>query len=213
MPLYDESQKNPAGVVYLVVKYGVLCERTDSPKEGFKEIIVENPQTKQKITKYIKAYSGVSGMITALTPYENKYENKVFSGYQLQLEVDNEDSPTGFTPVVIDLQIRPKMSQVYDKFSNISGNIDTNLPLELSVWTDSDGKPAIVFKQDGKALKHMYTRANPGECPQPVQDPITGWDYRDRNAFLKAKIDNELIPRIKPTSGTIVLNTDEDVPF
>lgn len=206
-------------IVRLVVKHGALVQESREPLDGFTEIQVPNPETGEQVTKYIKRYSGVSGKIEKIEWYENEYQSKKFCGYRIIMLVEDESSPTGEARVSIDMPVTPKLSRVCNKFLKVAENINPEFPLELRVWVSKDDELAIVFSQEGAALKHKYTKENPGDCPQPTYDAVDGWDFRAVNKFLRNRVDTVVIPKfsraeeVKEAVGTKSTLTEEDIPF
>ena len=187
--LKEKSEHN--GSVFLVVKHHTICQESKEPREGWREISVYNPSTGQNQPKWIYPYDGVSGHIDKLEWYDRTDEQsgQRFLGYKLHMS-DNGES------VVLDLPFR---SMGYRVFMKIAENIDYGKPVEFAAWHDrKDDRTAFLARQDGVSIKHRYTVANPGDCPPPVKNDLTGkWDFSAQEVWLKQQIDAEVVPVVE----------------
>jgi hypothetical protein len=96
---------------------------------------------------------------------------------------------------------------------NVSfGNIVTLSP---KLIIDGDKKKSVLFiNQDGKGLKHFFTRDNPNGLPELKKIKIKGkesWDDSDRMEFLEQYVQNNIIPMLKPSLQDNI--EGEEVPF
>lgn len=210
---FENNENQP--VVYLAVKYQSLIQPLPDFVDGCKSIEVTNPTTKQTKTKYYRAFAGVEGRITKLSWYENQVPatNKVLRGYKLYLNVDDSDSPTGFTTAVLDL---PFKSVAYNTFTKVAENINPEDPLSISVWVNKDQKPVVTFKQGGKSVKYKYTKENMGDCPNGVYSNTLGtWDFSAQLEYLKNVVDTVVLPKFNAigqqhaTTGVIDRSVNE----
>ena len=58
----------------------------------------------------------------------------------------------------------------------------------------------MFINQDGKALKHAYTRDNPNGMPDMEQVTVNGspvWDDSKRLVFLQEMVDTKIIPELQ----------------
>ena len=80
---------------------------------------------------------------------------------------------------------------------------------------DGDKKKSVLFiSQDGKGLKHFFTKDNPNGLPDLKKIKIKGkesWDDSDRMEFLEQYVQNNIIPMLKPQLQDNI--EGEDVPF
>lgn len=201
---FQAPSENNQRVVYLAVKYQKLIQPLPEFEDGCSTIEVKDPTTGQSKTKYYRAFAGVEGMVSKLLWYENtiKSTNKTLRGYKLYLDVDDSDSPTGFTTAVLDL---PVQSVVYNTFTKVAENIDPDKPLTISVWVNKEQKPVVSFKQSGQPVKYKYTKDNMGDCPNGVRNEALGtWNFDAQTIFLKNRIDTVVVPKFNAKSAVPV---------
>lgn len=187
--LKEKSEHNDS--VFLVVKHHTICQESKEPREGWRPVPVTNPRTGENITKYIRAYDGVTGYINKLEWYDRTDEQSGarFIGYKIHMS-DGDQS------VVLDLPFR---SMGYRVFMKIAENLDYGKQVEFAAWHDrKEDRTAFLARQDGASIKHRYTVSNPGECPPPVKNDLTGkWDFSAQEVWLKQQIDAEVVPVVE----------------
>lgn len=64
---------------------------------------------------------------------------------------------------------------------------------------DGKNKSSLFVNQDGKALKHAFTRDNPNGMPDMEQVLVNGqnvWDDTKRLAFLQNMVDTTIMPKL-----------------
>jgi hypothetical protein len=80
---------------------------------------------------------------------------------------------------------------------------------------DGDKKQSVVFiSQNGKGLKHYWTKDTPRELPPMVKVKVRGvdtWDDTDRMVYLDNFVKDNILPKIKPTLSDV--NEGDDIPF
>lgn len=174
--------------VFLVVKHNCICQESKEPREGWRETPVYNPSTEETQIKWIRPYDRVSGHIDKIEWYsrDDEKSGKTFMGYSIHITDGDEAA-------VLDL---PFGSTAYRVFSKIAENINYGEPVEFAAWRDrKTDKLAFGAKQGDTWIKHRYTAANPGECPEPTQNPITKkWDFSAQELWLKERIDTLVAP-------------------
>ena len=178
--------KKENNTVFLTVKHHCLCEESKSPRDGFDAVEVRNPRTNENVTKYIRRYDFVEGLIQKIEWYDTgrQYETR-YLGYKIHIDADGQ-------PVVLDL---PFKSQAYNAFTKFAENIDFSRPVKFSAWHDRrNDTTAFCAKQNEEVVRWKYTRENPGKCPPPVHDSVTGWDFRAQQKWLKERVDGTVIP-------------------
>lgn len=79
---------------------------------------------------------------------------------------------------------------------------------------DGDKKQSVLFiSQNGKGLKHFWTKDMPKDLPQMKKIKVKGvetWDDTDRMEYLEVYIKDNILPKINPiTQDTI----GDDIPF
>lgn len=181
--------------VYLKVKYDSICEVYDQPAEGLKKIEVNNPKTKEIVTKYIRPYAGVVAYVTGIEWYkrEDKNTQKKYVGYNLHLDV-------GGQAAVLDLAYG---KAAYRTFVRCAENVDWTQPVKFSAWKDKGKENATAFclSQNETPIKWKFTRDNPNGMPPPVEQKSVGgeskWDWTAQEIWLKERIDEVVVPAIE----------------
>lgn len=177
--------------VFLVVKHHTICRESKEPRDGWRPVSVTNPRTGESITKYIYAYDSVSGFVDKIEWYDRTDEQSGarFIGYKIHMS-DGDQS------AILDLPFR---SMGYRVFMKIAENLDYGKPVEFSAWYDrKEDRTAFLARQDGTSVKHRYTVSNPGDCPPPVKNDLTGkWDFSAQEVWLKDRIDREVVPVVE----------------
>lgn len=170
---------------YLVVKHHSLCEESKVEKEGFVEVEVFNPKTKEKQIKYIDKWGTITGFINAIEYYDtgDTYET-TFRGFKIN--IDDE--------VIVDL---PQKTPAYDTFCKVAENIDFSKEVSLSAYHNKKkDRTGFIVKQDGNSVEWKYTIDNPGDCPPWEKDEDGEWDSRKQRAFLKQRMLDVVIPMV-----------------
>jgi hypothetical protein len=82
-------------------------------------------------------------------------------------------------------------------------NADLSKEMKVSPSTkvEADGtkKSSIFINQDGKALKHAYTKDAPNGLPPMTQVMVKGtliWDDTDQMVFLENMVNKDIIPKL-----------------
>jgi hypothetical protein len=77
---------------------------------------------------------------------------------------------------------------------------------------DGDKRNSVMFiNQDGKGLKHYWTKDNPGQLPNLEKIKIKGkdtWDDTKRLEYLENFVKDLFNSKVEPASAV-----DEDTPF
>jgi hypothetical protein len=96
-------------------------------------------------------------------------------------------------------------------------NVSFGHPVTLSpkLIIDGDKKKSVLFiSQDGKGLKHYFTKDNPNGLPDLKKIKIKGkesWDDSDRMEFLEQYVKDNILPMIKSDLQDSI--EGEEVPF
>jgi hypothetical protein len=105
-----------------------------------------------------------------------------------------------------------KLSNAASCFLQVMGNIDMAKPVRFDLKYDAAADKTTLFvKQDGQALKWMYTKENPGKKPAWKQVMINGkptYDRTDEFEFYERAI-AYYKKNIKPVDATVF----DDKPF
>lgn len=105
-------------------------------------------------------------------------------------------------------------------------NIDLAHEMKISPSVkEVDGKDrsSLFINQDGKAIKHAYSRENPNGMPDMEQLTVKGvlvWDDTKRLEFLDKMVQETIIPKLRAINGespvvapTAEEKTAEDIDF
>lgn len=187
------QKKSDSGVIFLAVKHNSLVRESKGPKEGFEEIEVENPRTKEKVKKYIERFSAVEGAVTKIEWYdtEQKYENR-YQGWKIHIEANTES-------VVLDL---PFASIPASRFMKLAENIDWTKDVEFRAWKDvKRDATAFWVGQGNESVPQKYTADNPGDCPPPVQNARGKWNYDGQMDWLFERMKDVVIPAVQAANA------------
>lgn len=174
---------------FLLVKHHSLVLESKEPKEGYEPIEVRNPKTNELLTKYIKRFEAVDGMVKRIEWYDS---GDTYSTRFMGLKIHLTDQGQYFQ---LDL---PFNSRPYDSFTKLAENIDFEKPVEFSVWHDrKQDSTAFAVRQNGIPVKWKYVKGDMGECPDAVQDELGKWDFRDQRLWLRNRMLNVVIPHVE----------------
>jgi hypothetical protein len=94
-------------------------------------------------------------------------------------------------------------------------NADLTKEMKISPQTkvEADGtkKSSIFINQDGKALKHAYTKDAPNGLPPMTQVTVKGslvWDDTDQMIFLEKMVNDTIIPKL---GGAVVTSSKDSL--
>ena len=193
------QKESDSGMLYLAVKHHSICHESKTEQTGHVPIVVENPRSKEKITKYIEKYKAVEALICHIEWYEREHDGKKYRGFKLSLNAAG-------TPCVLDI---PFKSRACGRFMKLAENIDPTQPVEFSAWYDKkDDATAFNVKQGGKAVPQKYTLENPGDCPRAEKDEAGDLDFRAQTRFLLGRMKDVVIPRVE-AAGNEMPHTQE----
>lgn len=173
---------------FITILGGRLCQRVTEGTEG-----AEKRTNKLGNVVYEKFYSSFTGKLIDIKVQDGTYGktwNFVFRDhkepYTLQLSYSNSFS-TAF------LKMLP--------------NIDLTKEMKLSPSVkEIDGKErsSLFINQDGKTIKHAYTRENPNGMPDMEQVTVKGtlvWDDTKRLEFLDKMVHETILPKLREING------------
>jgi hypothetical protein len=181
------QEQTDAGTIYLAIKHHSIVHESKTEQAGHKPIVVENPRSKEKITKYIKQYKGVEALICKIEWYNREHDGTTYKGWKLFLDAAG-------TPCVLDL---PFNSRAGNRFMKLAENIDFTQPVEFSAWYDSKGDAtAFNVKQNGQSVSQRYTRDEPGDCPAPTKNRLGKWNWDAQEEFLLERMEQCVIPAV-----------------
>ena len=172
---------------FFVVKHNCICEESSKERPSYEPVEVMNPQTKEVSIKFIKRYDSLEAMITKIEwrDTEKQYDQRYMS-WKIYLDADGE---TG----VLEL---PFNSRVGSRFMKLAENIDYTKPVEFRAWRDNEDKTAFIVKQDDQNIPQKYTRANPGDCPEPIEKFGGKLNFDDQMEYLHGTMMTVVIPKV-----------------
>jgi len=192
------NQSQNESVIFLQISNGKIVRQSKVP--------VENSVSRiNKLGREVHElfYDSINGVITDVITRESEYgKSWVVSikseGKLYKLEFNYS---SGYATTF--LKALPNVS---------FGNVVTLSP---KLIIDGDKKKSVLFiSQDGKGLKHFFTRDNPNGLPELKKIKIKGkesWDDSDRMEFLEQYVQNNIIPMLKPSLQDNI--EGEEVPF
>lgn len=196
------KETNTANGNFFSIKHGGFCLEADKPTDGYTETEVNNPSLGKMVTKWIKTFAAIEGKVGRIDWYDRTHGGTRYLGIKIIVR-DNGESYS------IDL---PFGKRHYNYFMRVMDSIDYEKPVEFIAYgkKDEQGRDYTEFavKQNGKWLNQNYTKANPGDCPQSVQDAMGKWDSRDRHIWLKNRLETIIIPHVAELNDT----GDQDEP-
>lgn len=190
--------------LFFGIKHGGFTLESDKPEEGFIETEVFNPRTQQKQIKYLNTYRAIEGRITKITWYDRDHAKGRFVGFKLTIYDQGEY-------YVIDF---PFGKRHYNYFCRVMDNIDYEKPVVLRAYPKKDDKgrdyTEMSIMQDGKYIEQKYTKMNPGDCPQSVQNELGKWDSTDRHIWLRDRLFDVIIPHVTEINASGDYENDVD---
>lgn len=186
------QQKTESTGKFFVVKHNCICEESSKERAGFGPVEVMNPQTKEISIKFIRPYDFLEAMVTKIEWRDtgDKYDQRYMS-WKIHLNADGESGT---------LEI-PFNSRIGDRFMKMAENIDFAKPVEFRAWRDAEDKTAFIIKQDGQSVPQLYTKADPGKCPPPVQTFGGKWNFDGQSQFLHRQMLEVVIPRVEAANS------------
>lgn len=98
-------------------------------------------------------------------------------------------------------------------------NIDLTKEMKISPSVkeiDGVNRSSLFINQDGKAMKHAYSRENPNGMPDMEQVTVKGvliWDDTKRLEFLDKMVHETILPKLRAINGEapVVAPTNEEL--
>jgi len=189
-------------VIYLSIADGKIVRRFKDATDG----------TVQRTTKtgkivHEQSFSYVEGLITGITTKDTDFGK--FWMVKLQDGADN---------YVLQFQYSGGNAS---SFLKSIGNADLGKTIRIVPRVQIDGdkkRTSIILIQDGKPMRWMWTKDNPGDLPSLKKIKIKGveqWDDSDMMEYLESYINTTVLPKLKPAVArdTTEAYDDNDVPF
>lgn len=175
-------QNNQSGN-YINIIGGKLTQRVPEGTEGS----ISRTNKNGKVVHEMK-YDSFEGMITGIRTQDGNFgKNWVF---ELQ---DGEEN----------YQLRLSYSNSYaTALLKMLPNIDVAKPVKITPKQEEiDGKTktALFVNQDGKAIKHAYTKNEPNGLPEWEQITVKGqkeWDSTKQLEFLEDMVNKDIVPKL-----------------
>jgi hypothetical protein len=194
---------NQSSGVYLQVSKGKLVRQFSNPTE--KSVMRINKNGK---TVYEEFYDSLTARLTDIKVKENdfgKFWTLVFNDGQMSYFVDLNFSG-GYA--ISFLKTLP------------NADVTKDMTIVPKYTEEGDKKSSVVFiNQNGKGLKHFWTRDNPGDLPDLKKIKVKGkdtWDDSDRLDYLVEFVNSNILPKlgVNPSSEAVgTPDVDEDTPF
>jgi len=187
--------RNKTGGKYITILQGKFCQRVPEGTEG-------SMKRTNKIGNVVfeKFYDDFTGKLVGIKTQDGTYGKTWNFMFQ-----DKED--------VYTLQL-PYSNSFSTAFLKILPNIDLTKEMKVSPSikeVDGKTKSSLFINQDGKTLKHAYTRENPNGMPDMEQVMVNGvqrWDDTKRLGFLEALVITSIVPKLK---GAVTPETEAPI--
>jgi len=166
---------------YITILGGKLCQRVQEGTEGAITRV-----NKIGNTVHEKFYESFTGRLIDIKIQDGEYGKTWNFVFQ-----DNEE------PYILQLSYSNSFSTAFLK---MLPNIDLAKEMKLSPSVkevDGKNRSSLFINQDGKPLKHAYTREAPNGMPDMEQISVNGqmvWDDTKRLVFLQNMVDTIIIP-------------------
>ncbi len=182
---------------YISIVGGRFCIRVQDNAEGAVSRV-----NKLGKTVWEKYYDNFTGKLVSIKVTDGAYGKQWVFGF--------EDAGT-----VYNLQLGYTNSFAKN-IIKILPNADLTKEMKVSPSTkvEADGtkKSSLFINQDGKALKHAYTKVEPNGLPPMKQVTVKGslvWDDTDQMIFLENMVKTSIIPKLTGVAPTQAKPVDE----
>jgi hypothetical protein len=187
MGLGNSTRKN-----YLSIVDGKIAKRFKEPVPG----VTTTRTTNTGKVIHEQYFDHLSGFITDI----KKTTHETFGDF-LNIEVvDGEES----------FMIQCNFDSGYSTaFFKTLPNVDFSSRLTIipSMKMEGDKKKVTLFvSQNGKALKHAYTKDNPNGMPLMEKKIVRGkemWDNWEMMKFFLDNLENNIIPKLQKAAGSL----------
>lgn len=192
--------------IYLSIGDGKITKRVKQQTD-----ISQSRTLKNGNVIHEEIYDGVSGIITSIKTHEHPSFGKFWN-------VTIQDGEEIYT-------LQMNYSGGYaSAFLKTLPNVDLTKRVRFSPSMKIEGdkkKVTLFLNQEGKALKHFYTKDNPNGLPQMVQIKVKGklqWDDSSMMDFLEKMVMTDIVPKLKNNTEpemepATAEGTDDEMPF
>lgn len=190
--------ENRQGGKFITILQGKFCQRVPAGTEGA-------IQRTNKINKVVheKFYDSFTGRLVGIKVQDGDYGKTWNFSFQ-----DQED--------VYILQLSYSNSFA-TQFLKMLPNVDLSKEMKVSPSTkevDGKNKSSLFINQDGKPLKHAYTKDNPNGMPDMEQVVVKGekvWDDTKRIAFLHNMVMTTIVPKLPKSQAMETPQANQEV--
>ena len=186
---------NQSSSIYLQISNGKLVRSFSSPTQ--KSVSRTNKVGKEVHEEF---YDSLTGYVKGISTKETEY------GKFWVINVNDGES---------DYTLSTNYSGGYAvSFLKAIPNADLSRMMTITpkIMVDGDKRNSVMFiNQDGKGLKHYWTKDNPGQLPNLQKIKIKGkdtWDDSRRLEYLENFVKDLFNSKVEPASAV-----DEDTPF
>jgi hypothetical protein len=186
---------NQSSSIYLQISNGKLVRSFSSPTP--KSVSRTNKVGKEVHEEF---YDSLTGYVKGISTKETEY------GKFWVINVNDGES---------DYTLSTNYSGGYAvSFLKAIPNADLSRVMTITpkIMVDGDKRNSVMFiNQDGKGLKHYWTKDNPGALPNLEKIKIKGkdtWDDTKRLEYLENFVKDLFNSKVEPASAV-----DEDTPF
>jgi hypothetical protein len=186
---------NQSSSIYLQISNGKLVRSFSSPTP--KSVSRTNKVGKEVHEEF---YDSLTGYVKGISTKETEY------GKFWVINVNDGES---------DYTLSTNYSGGYAvSFLKAIPNADLSRVMTITpkIMVDGDKRNSVMFiNQDGKGLKHYWTKDNPGQLPNLDKIKIKGkdtWDDTKRLEYLENFVKDLFKSKVEPASAV-----DEDTPF
>jgi hypothetical protein len=152
--------------------------------------------------------------------HEEFYDS--LTGYLIGIKTKESEYGKSWVLILKDNDISYNLEMKYSSGYSTSflkaipnANLSEAITLSPKLIVDGEKKQSVLFiSQNGKGLKHYWTKDNPRDLPPMVKVKVRGvdtWDDTDRMDYLENYINVSILPKIKPTLQDF--NEGDDAPF
>jgi hypothetical protein len=186
---------NQSSSIYLQISNGKLVRSFSSPTP--KSVSRTNKVGKEVHEEF---YDSLTGYVKGISTKETEY------GKFWVINVNDGEN---------DYTLSTNYSGGYAvSFLKAIPNADLSRVMTITpkIMVDGDKRNSVMFiNQDGKGLKHYWTKDNPGQLPNLEKIKIKGkdtWDDTKRLEYLENFVKDLFSSKVEPASAV-----DEDTPF
>lgn len=189
--------ENKAEGNYITILGGKFCQRVSEGTDGAVKRI-----NKLGKTVYEKFYDNFTGKLIDIKVTDGTYGKSWNFSFRDNGEV-----------YILQLSYSNSFATAFLK---MLPNIDLTKEMKVSPSVkevDGKNKSSLFVNQDGQAIKHAYTMAEPNGMPDMEQIEIKGekvWDDTKRLVFLQKMVDTEIVPKLTEINNVNPIDNTEE---